>query len=327
MVTTEFGRALSENIVEVMVDEYQDTNDLQDTIFKVLSSDGKRLFTVGDAKQSIYRFRQANPANFINRIEGCSNQEDAEVITLSQNFRSRAGVCGFTNYIFSTLMSENLGDIDYNQNNHLVPAATYPDSNEPCVTVDLVNNSGFSDTVATAYRLVDVIKDMMSRPCVTDKETKQLRNARFSDFAILASKRKDFAEIAEILEQSGIPAWTDADLPLCESKEVNWALSIIKIICNPTKDVAFLSAMLSPAFGFTAEETAKLIDGNFAPKDIADIIKARVDEGVKSAKAEATKASTAGTLLGNGTANKGEEKSDFQKHQESKAQAETIVKL
>jgi colicin import membrane protein len=81
------------------------------------------------------------------------------------------------------------------------------------------------------------------------------------------------------------------------------------------------------ANGFSAEETAKLIDGNFAPKDIADIIKARVDEGVKSAKAEATKSSTADGLLGNGTANKGDDKSDFQKHQESKAQTETIVKL
>ena len=81
------------------------------------------------------------------------------------------------------------------------------------------------------------------------------------------------------------------------------------------------------ANGFSAEETAKLLDGNFAPKDLADIIKARVDEAVKSAKAEATKSSTAETLLGNGTANNGDAKSDFQKHQESKAQAETIVKL
>ena len=81
------------------------------------------------------------------------------------------------------------------------------------------------------------------------------------------------------------------------------------------------------ANGLSAEETAKLIDGNFAPKDIADIIKAHVDEGVKSAKAEATKSSTADGLLGNGTANKGDGKSDFQKHQESKAHTETIVKL
>jgi colicin import membrane protein len=81
------------------------------------------------------------------------------------------------------------------------------------------------------------------------------------------------------------------------------------------------------ANGFSAEETAKLLDGNFAPKDIADIIKARVDEGVKSAKAEATKASTAETLLGNGTANKGEDKSDFQKHQESRQIKSTEVEL
>lgn len=81
------------------------------------------------------------------------------------------------------------------------------------------------------------------------------------------------------------------------------------------------------ANGFTAEETAKLIDGNFAPKDIADIIKARVDEGVKSAKAEATKSSTADSLLGNGTADKGDTKSDFQKHQESKKTQSTIVEL
>ena len=81
------------------------------------------------------------------------------------------------------------------------------------------------------------------------------------------------------------------------------------------------------ANGFTAEETAKLIDGNFAPKDIAEIIKARVDEGVKSAKAEATKSSTADSLLGNGTANKGDGKSDFQKHQESRKQSSTVVEL
>ena len=81
------------------------------------------------------------------------------------------------------------------------------------------------------------------------------------------------------------------------------------------------------ANGFTAEETAKLIDGNFAPKDIADIIKARVDEGVKSARAEGTKSSTADSLLGNGTVDKGDSKSDFQKHQESKMQTENIVKL
>lgn len=81
------------------------------------------------------------------------------------------------------------------------------------------------------------------------------------------------------------------------------------------------------ANGFSAEETAKLLDGNFAPKDIADIIKARVDDGVKSAKAESTKNSTAETLLGNGTANKGEAKSDFQKHQESKQSKSTVVEL
>jgi colicin import membrane protein len=81
------------------------------------------------------------------------------------------------------------------------------------------------------------------------------------------------------------------------------------------------------ANGFTAEETAKLIDGNFAPKDIADIIKARVDEGVKSAKAEATKSSTTDSLLGKGSANNGDAKSDFQKHQESKQKQSTVVEL
>ena len=81
------------------------------------------------------------------------------------------------------------------------------------------------------------------------------------------------------------------------------------------------------ANGFTAEETAKLIDGNFAPKDLADIIKARVDEAVKSAKAESTKNSTADSLLGKGSADKGEAKSDFQKHQESKQAKSTIVEL
>ena len=81
------------------------------------------------------------------------------------------------------------------------------------------------------------------------------------------------------------------------------------------------------ANGFTAEETAKLIDGNFAPKDLANIFKARVDEAVKSAKAESTKNSTADSLLGNGTANKGDAKSDFQKHQESKQTKSTVVEL
>ncbi len=285
LVPTEYGRLLSENIAEVMVDEYQDTNDLQDAIFRVLSSDGKRLFTVGDAKQSIYRFRQANPANFINRIEDCSKNEHSEVIPLSKNFRSRAGVCSFTNYIFSTLMSKELGDIDYNENNHLIPGATYPESDEPCVTVDFINNCGHSDTKAIAYRLAEVIKNMMTYPCVTDKETKELRNARYSDFVILASKRKEFPEICEVLEQAGIPTWTDSDTPLCDAKEVGWALSILKIICNPTKDVAFLSAMLSPAFNFTAEETAVMRNKYSRRLSVYEMVKKSADEGnVKSAR-------------------------------------------
>lgn len=276
---SEIGKAISENFAEVMVDEYQDTNDLQDMIFRILSDDGKKLFTVGDAKQSIYRFRQANPQNFLKRIEFCSDDKKGNVITLSENFRSREGVCGFTNYIFSELMSEELGDIDYNSHNELVASAQYPENSTPCVTVDILNTGEFSEAKSAALRLVKVMKDMMLYPCVTDKQTKQLRNARYSDFVILASRRKEFPEICEVLESEGVPVWTDNDLPLCDAKEVTWALSVLKIICNPTKDVAFLSAMLSPAFGFTTEEVASLRNSTSRRLSVYEIVKKSAESG------------------------------------------------
>ena len=250
---------------EVMVDEYQDTNDLQDMLFYVLSNRGKRLFAVGDVKQSIYGFRGAKPSNFLNKINSAVPVEkaaegDPKKIILGCNFRSRKEICEYINYFFERLMTEKTGDIVYNEDEKLIPAARYPDPPKIPVSFEIIKNAGNSEESLkeeAAHIACYIRRVMQSGECIRQDED-TLRNAKFSDFAILLRNTKTKAAIvAEELRKNGIPVNYTLE-GYAETAEVSVFLALLKIIDNPDSDVELLSVLMSPIFGFSAEDAANI---------------------------------------------------------------------
>lgn len=250
---------------EVMVDEYQDTNDLQDMLFHILSGKGKKLFAVGDVKQSIYGFRGANPSNFLKKKQDALPYGEGEngaphKIILGNNFRSKAEICGFINFFFKNFMTKNTGEIVYDGEEELIPAAEYPAVSDMPVTVDIINTTGGEDKalIYEARRIADYIKNVMSSGKCIRKDKETLRRAKYSDFTVLLrSVKNKMPVIAEELRKQGIPVnFTPENF--AESQEIAVILSLLKVIDNPDSDVELLTVMMSPIFAFTAEEAANI---------------------------------------------------------------------
>lgn len=262
---------------EVMVDEYQDTNDLQDMLFYVLSNREKKLFVVGDVKQSIYSFRGANPKNFLKKknryIPLCNAKEnEPQKIILSKNFRCKPQVCDFVNFFFENLMTDKTGEIIYDSEEALDPAAKYPPLDNIPVEFALIDCKGaeLKDTITEARYIAKYIKSVMNEGAVIRSGDDTLRPARYSDFTILLRSVKTKAPImAAELKRLGIPVSYSGE-SFADSIEISTLLSILKIIDNPQSDIELLSAMMSPVFGFT-------------PEDLADIRAQKNDSNVYSA--------------------------------------------
>ena len=283
-------RELCERYDEVLVDEFQDVNDLQNMLFYVLSNREEKLFAVGDIKQSIYGFRGSNPDNFLNKknkyvpIEK-ANESDPKKIFLSDNFRSRKGVCDAVNFFFSHLMSGQCGSIVYDSDEQLNAGGSFPESDAPAAEL-LVLDKYDADSEKTllereAERIAEYILSVMDEgEIITDGNT--LRKARFCDFAILLEAVKGKADIiAQCLSDYGIPVSLGSDSFL-ESIEISTVMSLLQVIDNPKCDVELLSAMMSPSFAFTAEEMAK-IRANQKRGPLYSAVKAYSDKGDKKA--------------------------------------------
>lgn len=249
---------------EILVDEYQDVNDLQDTFFHFLSDLGSHLFAVGDVKQSIYGFRGANPDNFIAKMNKAvsyekAKEDDLKSIVLDANFRSRSGICDMVNFMFDKLMTKDNCGISYADTERLLPAAVFPESSMPCAQLHLVDSSGENEKEAEAIHIADCIENIMnSSEVVTDKQTGRLRPARYSDFAVIIRAMKGNASVvAEELKRRGIPVSYTKDSFL-ESKEVGMMLALLSVIDNPTRDVELLATMMSPIFRFTPDDMAEV---------------------------------------------------------------------
>ncbi len=265
IVIREDAKELLNRFSEVMVDEYQDTNDLQDMLFYVLSNKESKLFAVGDVKQSIYGFRGANPKNFLSKknryipIENADSTEPQKII-LGNNFRTKGEVCEFVNYVFGLFMNENTGEIIYNSEEELIPAAVYPETNEIATEISLINTKGseLASIKLEARRIAEYIKETMSKGPVLRKDGNTLRNAEYSDFTILLRSAKLKAmPLAEELKKQGIPVSYSVE-NFVESTEIETFLSLLTVIDNPRSDIELLSVMMSPIFSFTAEEMAKI---------------------------------------------------------------------
>lgn len=256
---------LSKRYDEVMVDEYQDTNDLQDTLFNILSGGGERLFAVGDVKQSIYGFRGANPDNFLfkkNNAENCENagENEPKKIILGANFRCKPEVCDYINFFFNNMMTENSGSIVYGDEEKLIPAAIYPKAEGSPAEFDIINCKGTSEErlKAEARHIADYIIKTVNGGAVIREDENTLRKARFSDFTVLLRNTKTKAAlIAKTLRENGVPADYSAD-GYAETREISVFLALLKVIDNPDSDIELLTVLMSPIFGFTAEETAEI---------------------------------------------------------------------
>ncbi len=275
---------------EVMVDEYQDTNDLQDKLFYVLSDKERKLFVVGDVKQSIYGFRGANPANFLikkNRyipISDAQNNEPKKII-LGNNFRCNPKSCEFINFFFSKFMNEQTGDIVYNEEEMLIPAARYPETKTASTEVHLISSksSELPAIVLEGRRIAEYIKSVMDAGEVIREDENALRNARYSDFTILLRSAKSKAPIiAEELRKQGIPVSYHSE-EFIETTEISTFLSLLKVIDNPKSDIDLLCVLMSPIFAFTPEEMAEMRIGD-RKGDIYSTVITAAEKGNNKAK-------------------------------------------
>lgn len=276
IAVTDIGKNISQKFDYVMVDEYQDTNSLQDTVFRVLSDGGKKLFIVGDSKQSIYRFRQANPDIFVasqqeSKLYDESDDEGGKIL-LSENFRSRKEVCDTVNEIFGAIMSREAGEINYDKEHMLVAGANYPpkdgmtsefliiddspslEESENDETTELLDNDR-----AEAAVIAEKIKAIMQSDEVYDGKSGGYRKPGYGDFAILLRTVSGHAEnYCDELEKRGIPAWCQKKITFYDRPEILTVLSLLKAADNPGRNTALLGFALSPLGGLDADQTARI---------------------------------------------------------------------
>ncbi len=262
--STALAQNLRDNFDEILIDEYQDTNAAQDMLFTAISRDN--LFRVGDVKQSIYRFRQANPDIFISLknsykpYDKDANEYPAKIV-LGNNFRSRKGVTDIINFVFSQIMSASCGDIDYDENEELVFSAGYSEKDDPSAELHLVeyDKKTADKNEVQAIHISNVIKEMIEEG-YTVKDGDGERPVTYKDFAILmrATGSGKAVKYAEVLRNQGIPCFTEVSGEFLTSIEISLALNILRVVDNPKQDIPLLSVLMSPVFGFTADEVAKM---------------------------------------------------------------------
>ncbi len=259
---TDLAKELSDSFEEIFIDEFQDTNDAQDTLFSAISKDNTNKFMVGDVKQSIYRFRQAMPEIFLN-YKDSFNEYDGKnypaTINLDKNFRSRKGIVDGINFFFDFLMTRKTCGIDYKKSERLDFGGNYGEDSSPNVSVHIVETEKTrgSDLEKEACHIGSIINELVSSKTLVGKKGEE-RPIRYSDICILMRAVKDKAQIvARVLSEMGIPAHFTKQGGFFESREIVTVVSMLKIIDNPVQDVPLVSVMLSPLCPFTEDDLAR----------------------------------------------------------------------
>ena len=263
LVKSALAKDLESRYYEILVDEYQDTNEAQDLLFELLSN-GQNRFMVGDVKQSIYRFRLAMPFIFNSKKElyplySSEDNESSSKIILDKNFRSRKGVCELTNFLFSTFMSKKTGELDYTSEEYLNCEADYPETDIPSAYINILSNvkGAEADKNEAVYVASVIQKKIENKEQIYDNGA--LRDIRYSDFVILLrSVKNHISTYSEALTERGIPVICDNSSNLFDNNEIKMLLSFLKVIDNPQQDVPLLAVMMSPLYGFTPDELAQI---------------------------------------------------------------------
>lgn len=255
-----------QRFVEVLVDEYQDTNEIQETIINLVADEREmsgNLFMVGDIKQSIYRFRHAEPGLFIDKATRFRSSETGHRIDLSQNFRSRAEVLHGINDLFIQLMDRDVAEIEYDEAARLVPGRMYdPIPAQPEWLLVNGESRELSKQEVEGRAIATRILELVSGDDpfkVTDEATGQLRACAYRDIVILVRSKKERVEqLMEILTQYNIPAYTDSDGGYFQATEIRMMLALLKVIDNPFQDIPLAGSLRSPLFRFNDRELAQI---------------------------------------------------------------------
>ena len=291
---TEVANIYKEKFVEIAIDEYQDSNMVQEYILTAISR-GNNTFMVGDVKQSIYKFRQAMPDLFLSKyktyqLKENKKDEDNLKIQLFKNFRSRANVIDFTNLIFQDIMSENLGEIDYTEEEYLNLGASYEETPQELETeihvIDLKEKEDLApeeeargteepqdnddaeetaeerleDIQVEARFVVNKIKSLIENHFqVFDRKINGFRDIQYKDIVILLRSTKVNAPIfEEEMINLGMPVFSESSQEYLDSIEIQTIMSLLKIIDNPIQDIPLVTVLRSPIGNFTDDELVEI---------------------------------------------------------------------
>ena len=251
--------AYQERFHEVMVDEYQDTNHIQERMLELLSN-GHNRFMVGDIKQSIYRFRQADPQIFNEKFQRyAQNPQEGKLILFKENFRSSSEVLSATNDVFGRLMDQEVGEINYDSMHQLVFANTKltpnPDNKAEFLLYDKDDSEQEEEESQTDTKLTGEMRLVLKEILKLHQE----KDVAFKEIALLTSSRSRNDQILLALSEYGIPVKTDGEQNnYLQSLEVQVMLDTLRVIHNPLQDYALVALMKSPMFSFDEDELARL---------------------------------------------------------------------
>ena len=256
---TKLARQLSARYRQVMVDEYQDVSPVQDSIFRAVSDEGRKLFLVGDVKQSIYRFRLADPEIFNEKYRtwAAADPLKARRILLRENFRSRREILEAANAVFSLCMSRALGDVDYDADAALVFGADYYEGSVPRPELDLIQlpkedapDKAACEAAWVARRIRELVESGARVTTLSGS-----RPMEYGDVAILLRSANTVGGVyRRALLEAGIPVGKAQGSGFFQSVEVSTVLSMLSVMDNPHKDIPLIAVLRSPAFGFTPDE-------------------------------------------------------------------------
>ena len=272
---TDAARELAEQFKEIMIDEYQDSNLVQEKLLTAVSGieDGiYNIFMVGDVKQSIYRFRLARPDLFMEKFRTypLTPGEKKLRIDLHKNFRSRREVLESVNYLFYQIMGEDLGGVEYDEDAALYPAREFPpmEQTEPAAEVLLLEaddqvwkekEDSQTERELEARMTALRIRELMENQQILDKETETYRPARYSDITILLRTMSGWAEtFKKILNSCGIPASVTTKTGYFSAPEIVTVLDYLRILDNPLQDIPLAGAMRGMPDGFHFQELAEI---------------------------------------------------------------------
>ena len=280
-VGTDVAQKYREKFKEIAIDEYQDSNLVQEYILTTISNNNN-IFMVGDVKQSIYKFRQARPELFLEKYNSYNlasiDDEGRDcttntLIQLFKNFRSRESILNLTNFVFKNIMSKEIGDIDYNEKEYLNLGLAFDEEEEqkdfivPELHIINLNEEEQEELEEEILRNEEIeakfvackIKEIISKEYKIYDKNKGYRNATYKDFVILLRTTAKVATVYENeLANIGIPVFNDVSQSYFESEEIEDIMALLKIIDNPNNDIPLVTVLRSNIFGFTDNELLKI---------------------------------------------------------------------